>query len=100
MERNPLSTKLGTLELGNLTMLASGILGYSAESLSRVAKGGAGAVVTKSIGVDPRIGYPNPTVVQADAGLINAMGLPNPSIDTFSQEIKFSKTVLRVPLAP
>ena len=86
------------LELENPTILASGILGYSAESLSRVAKGGAGAVVTKSIGIEPRVGYPNPTVVQAEAGLINAMGLPNPGIALYTQEIKYCKTILRVPL--
>lgn len=86
------------LALENPTMLASGILGYSAESLSRVAKGGAGAVVTKSIGVEPRAGYANPTVVQAESGLINAMGLPNPGIDVYSGEIRYAKTVLRVPL--
>ena len=86
------------LALENPTMLASGILGYSAESLSRVAKGGAGAVVTKSIGVEPRVGYANPTVVQAESGLINAMGLPNPGIDVYSGEIRYAKTLLRVPL--
>ena len=86
------------LELSNPTILASGILGYSAESLSRVAKGGAGAVVTKSVGFEPRVGYSNPTVVQAKSGLINAMGLPNPGIDVYTQEIKYIKTVLCVPL--
>ncbi|MFI5205572.1 MAG: dihydroorotate dehydrogenase [Candidatus Paceibacterales bacterium] len=98
MESNPLSIKIAGLQLENPTILASGVLGYSAESLNRVAKGGAGAVVTKSIGIEPRVGYPNPTVVQAEAGLINAMGLPNPGIDVYAQEIKFSKTILRVPV--
>lgn len=98
MESNPLSMSFAGLALENPTMLASGILGYSAESLSRVAKGGAGAVVTKSIGVEPRAGYANPTVVQAESGLINAMGLPNPGIDVYSGEIRYAKTVLRVPL--
>jgi dihydroorotate dehydrogenase (NAD+) catalytic subunit len=79
-------------------MLASGILGYSTASLHRVAKGGAGAVVTKSVGVEPRFGYANPTVVQAEAGLINAVGLPNPGIDVYSEEIRFAKTMLRVPI--
>ena len=73
-------------------------MGYSAESLARLAKGGAGAVVTKSIGAEPRVGYSNPTIVQAEAGLINAMGLPNPGINVYAQEIKFSKTILRIPL--
>ena len=98
MENNLLSTRIAGLELENPTMLASGVLGFSTESLNRVAKGGAGAVVSKSIGVEPRVGYPNPIVVQAEAGLINAMGLPNPGIDVYAEEIKFCKTVLRVPL--
>lgn len=98
MERNLLETNLAGLELNNPTILASGILGYTAESLKRVAKGGAGAVTSKSIGVEPRVGYSNPTVVQAEAGLINAMGLPNPGIDYYIQEIEFSKEILHVPL--
>lgn len=98
MESNPLSIGFAGLQLNNPTMLASGILGYSAESLHRVEKGGAGAVVTKSIGMEPRIGYANPTLVQAEAGLINAMGLPNPGIDVYAQEVKFAKKLLRVPL--
>ena len=98
MESKPLSISFAGLALANPTILASGILGYSSESLRRVAKSGAGAVVTKSIGVEPRVGYSNPTLVQAEAGLINAMGLPNPGINAYSQEIKFSKTVLRVPI--
>ena len=98
MESNSLSISFAGLELANPTILASGILGYSAESLNRVVKGGAGAVVTKSVGIAPRTGYSNPTVVQAESGLINAMGLPNPGIDVYSQEIKFSKTILRVPV--
>lgn len=98
MEKNLLNTNLVGLELDNPTILASGILGYSAESLNRVAKGGAGAVVSKSIGLEPKVGYANPTLVQADAGLINAMGLPNPGIETYSEEISFCKKILKVPL--
>jgi dihydroorotate dehydrogenase (NAD+) catalytic subunit len=98
LESNLLETNLVGLELNNPTILASGILGYTAESLKRVAKGGAGAVVSKSIGLEPRVGYANPTVVQAEAGLINAMGLPNPGIDLYTQEIEFIKKILHVPL--
>ncbi len=93
-----MSISFAGLQLPSPTMLASGVLGYTAQSMERVAKAGAGAVVTKSVGVQPRVGYPNPTIVQAESGLINAMGLPNPGIDVFVEEIKFSKTVLHVPL--
>ncbi len=79
-------------------MLASGILGYSAETLESIVEDGAGAVVTKSVGLKPRAGYANPTVVQTSCGLINAMGLPNPGIDEFVGEIREAKTVLNVPL--
>jgi len=98
LESNALSIDFAGLNLPNPTMLASGIMGYSAESFHRIAKSGAGAVVTKSVGSQPRTGYANPTVVQAESGIINAMGLPNPGIDVFTEEIKFSKTILRVPI--
>jgi dihydroorotate dehydrogenase (NAD+) catalytic subunit len=75
------------LRLDNPTMLASGVLGLSAELMSVAVTGGAGAVVSKSIGPEPRNGFANPTVVQTDYGLINAIGLPNPGIDHFAEEI-------------
>ena len=90
MER--LATELAGLELANPTMLASGILGYTGLSLKTVIDAGAGAVVTKSMGLEARTGYPNPTVVQTDCGLLNAMGLPNPSISHFKEEMKQLKT--------
>jgi len=93
-----LRVKLAGLSLANPTMLASGILGYSAETLKGIVEGGASAVVTKSVGLKPRNGYANPTVVQVACGLINAMGLPNSGIDEFTREIKEAKAVLSVPV--
>jgi len=93
-----LSVNLAGLKLANPTILASGILGYSAESLESIVNGGAGAVVTKSVGLKPRVGYANPTVVQVNCGLINAIGLPNPGIDEYVNEIRNMKIVLTVPL--
>jgi dihydroorotate dehydrogenase (NAD+) catalytic subunit len=93
-----LSVNLAGLKLANPTVLASGILGYTAQTLQSVVDGGAGAVVTKSIGLKPRKGYANPTVVQTDCGLINAMGLPNPGIGAYVNEIREAKSVLDVPL--
>lgn len=98
MTTNPLNINFAGLKLKNPTVLASGILGYSAESLESIVEGGAGAVITKSIGVKPRVGYGNPTVVQTKCGFINAMGLPNPGIDAYVQEIRHAKTILSVPL--
>jgi dihydroorotate dehydrogenase (NAD+) catalytic subunit len=98
LKESGLKINLAGLELANPTVLASGILGYSGETLENVVKGGAGALVTKSVGLRPRKGYTNPTVVQASCGLINAMGLPNPGIDEYVGEFHHAKDVLSVPL--
>lgn len=93
-----LSVQLAGLSLDYPGMLASGVLGYSAESMQRVIEGGAGAVVTKSVGLQAREGYVNPTVVQSKCGLINAMGLPNPGVDVYVEEIKHVKSLFCQPL--
>jgi len=86
-----LVTEIAGLKLANPTMLAAGILGLTGSSLRSVVEAGAGAVVTKSVGLKPREGYPNPTVVQVECGLLNAVGLPNPGIHHFIEEIREAK---------
>ncbi|MEM2971709.1 MAG: dihydroorotate dehydrogenase [Candidatus Bathyarchaeia archaeon] len=98
MKNTSLEVNLAGLKLFNPTMLASGILGYSAQTLESIANSGVGAVVTKSVGLKPRMGYANPTIVQTSCGLINAMGLPNPGIEEYTKEIQTAKKVLKVPL--
>jgi len=82
-----LSGDVGGLELKNPIMLAAGILGTTGASLRRAALAGAGAVVTKSVGLEPRSGHPGPNVVDVGCGLINAMGLPGPGYLNFQEEI-------------
>ena len=48
---------------------------------------GAGGVVTKSIGPQPKNGHAGPCVAVLDNGILNAMGLPNPSRD-FTEELQ------------
>ncbi len=82
-----LTTNLAGIKLRNPTMLSSGVLGISSSLLQRIYESGAGCVVTKSIGPEARSGYPNPCIVEVSSGYINAMGLPNPGIDDFLEEI-------------
>jgi dihydroorotate dehydrogenase (NAD+) catalytic subunit len=82
-----LSLTLTGLDLKNPLMLAAGIMGTTGGSLKRIAQAGAGAVVTKSIGTEPRSGHSNPSMVEVDCGYLNAMGLPNPSYKNFQDEI-------------
>lgn len=82
-----ISTKISDLRLKNPTILASGVMDEDAGSMARIFKSGAGAVVTKSIGLKSREGYLNPTVVELECGFLNAMGLPNPGIEEFKSEL-------------
>ncbi len=82
-----LSISAGGLDLKNPLLLAAGILGTTGASLRRAAQAGAGGVVTKSLGSAPREGHPGPSIVHVECGLLNAMGLPNPSYRDFQEEI-------------
>ncbi len=75
----PGSVDVGGVRLKNHLVLAAGILGTTGASLARILANGAGGVVTKSIGPAPKEGHPGPCLIVVDGGIINAMGLPNPS---------------------
>ena len=79
------------IHLKNPTILAAGILDETGKSMLEVAKAGAGAIVTKSVGKEPRNGHPTPCIVELNDGLLNAMGLPNPGIDLYADEIREAK---------
>jgi len=86
-----LSLNLTGIQLTNPLMLAAGIMGTTGGSMKRIALAGAGALVTKSIGLEPKSGHSNPSMVEVDCGYLNAMGLPNPSYKNFQQEIDPAK---------
>jgi dihydroorotate dehydrogenase (NAD+) catalytic subunit len=75
-------------------MLASGFLGISQDIFNRLYSSGAGAVVSKSISLEPIEGYRNPTVFCLEGhSYINAVGLSNPGAEAFSREISHNKNV-------
>jgi dihydroorotate dehydrogenase (NAD+) catalytic subunit len=87
-----LSVEIAGVRFARPALLASGIWGESGASLVGAYHAGAGGVVTKSIGKEPREGYANPTIEQlGDWGMINAMGLPNPGIAEYPKEIAQAK---------
>ncbi len=87
-----LTSRVGRVAFRNPFLLASGIWGESGESLLGAWRAGAGGAVTKSIGAEPRPGYPNPTVEELGPwGFLNAMGLPNPGIREYPKEIAVAR---------
>jgi dihydroorotate dehydrogenase (NAD+) catalytic subunit len=87
MNPDAIGVKTGKLKLSNPLLLASGVQGEGLTKVLEALKLGAGGAVTKSIGPLPRRGYPEPTLVEADSGWVNAVGLPNPGAEKFSEEL-------------
>src|SRR3989338_2013055 len=83
-----LAIKLCGLALKNPLLLSSGILDLTAPLMKKAYESGAAAVITKGVGLKERQGHPNPTVIGTDKYLLNAVGLSNPSIFKFKNEIK------------
>lgn len=83
-----LKTSVFGIDFKNPVVLSAGILGVSHSTMIRAFNSGAGAVTTKSISLKAKTGHNNPTVIGYEAGLMNAVGLSNPGIDAFADEIK------------
>ena len=82
----PLETELCGVKLRNPTVLASGILDVSADLMKRCVENGCAAVTTKSIGGEERTGWANPTVIELESGLLNAIGLSCPGYKSMEHE--------------
>ncbi|TDA32280.1 MAG: dihydroorotate dehydrogenase, partial [Hadesarchaea archaeon] len=86
-----LTVRLGKLRLKNPTLLASGIL-CQGSLLRRALEEGAGGVVTKSLTLERREGYPTPVVVGVRGGLVNAVGLANQGAEEYlKRELPLAK---------
>ena len=77
--------EIAGVPLRNHMLLAAGVLGTTGASLKRMLSLGAGGVITKSIGPVAISGHHGPALVPIEGGLINAMGLPNPSKEFVSE---------------
>ena len=83
-----LKTNICGVDFENPLILAAGIMGSNASSMNWVLKSGAGGVVSKSFSLNPNPGYVNPTTVGVYGGVINAIGLSNPGVESFKEELK------------
>ena len=81
-----LSTRLGALTLQNPILLASGTAAYGRELADVMDLEALGGFVTKAVSVEPRTGAPAPRVADFDGGMINAVGLANPGVETVCAE--------------
>lgn len=78
-----MSVNIAGVELKNPVMTASGTFGSGMEYSEFVDLNRLGAVVTKGVANVPWEGNPTPRVAEVYGGMLNAIGLQNPGIDTF-----------------
>ncbi len=82
-----LTTRLtATLTLPSPVLAAAGAFGYGTEVGDLTEGAGMGALITPTLTLAPRPGNPMPRTAEATAGLIHALGLPNPGLETFLRE--------------
>jgi dihydroorotate dehydrogenase (NAD+) catalytic subunit len=75
-----LTTTVGSLELPNPVMTASGTAGHGDELGAYVDLSAVGALVVKSLSAGPWAGNPAPRVHETPAGMINSVGLQGPGV--------------------
>lgn len=80
------SVKIGKLLLKNPVMVASGTFGYAEEFKDFIDLKRLGAIVTKTITVNPRAGNMPPRTCETPAGMLNSIGLENPGLECFIKE--------------
>jgi len=77
---------IGKLKLKNPVMVASGTFGYAEEFGDFMDLKNLGAIVTKTITLNPRRGNPTPRTCETPCGILNSIGLENPGIEVFINE--------------
>src|SRR5947207_2121520 len=80
-----LRTRLGHVALPNPILTASGCAGSGRDLADYFDVAKIGAVVTKSVMLDPRAGRPTPRMAETPSGMLNSIGLQGPGIDAFLQ---------------
>ncbi len=78
-----LQTTLGSLELDNPVLSASGTFGSGWEGREFSDLGRVGALVSKTVTLLPRPGNPPPRIWETASGMLNSIGLENKGVDYF-----------------
>lgn len=80
-----LAARVGATELQNPVLLAAGTAAYGRALDGVVRLDALGGIVTKAVSIAPRAGNRGPRVAEFPGGMINAVGLANPGVDTVLQ---------------
>ena len=78
-----ISVNLGSVELNNPVLVASGTFGAGREAATFVDLSKLGGVIVKSMTATPWKGKPTPRMCETPSGMLNAIGIQNKGVDFF-----------------
>jgi len=85
-----LSVRVGTVELKNPVMLASGTCGFGRELSEYLDFSKIGGICSKGLTLLPREGNPGCRAAETSSGMLNSVGLQNPGLAAFlNKELPF-----------
>lgn len=82
-----LKVNIGSLELANPVLTASGTFGYGTEFKDFIDLNRLGGYIVKGTTLEPRQGNDYPRMVETPSGMLNAVGLQNKGVDYFIEKI-------------
>jgi dihydroorotate dehydrogenase (NAD+) catalytic subunit len=81
-----LAVRIGSLELKNPVLTASGCFGYGLEFDDFFDVATLGGICTKGLSLQPRDGNPPHRICETPAGMLNAIGLANVGVEAFCRD--------------
>lgn len=80
------TVRVGDLTFDNPVIAASGTFGFGGELAPYYDLSVLGGICTKGLTLRPRAGNPPPRVAETASGMLNAVGLQNPGIESFLEK--------------
>lgn len=81
-----LNVSIGGASLPNPVGVASGTFGYGSEYENLIDFNDIGAIYSKAVTLEPRVGNDIPRIIETPSGILNSIGLANVGVERFVDE--------------
>ena len=86
IDKTCLKVEIAGIKLKNPVMTASGTFGYGQEYVPFVDLNRLGAMILKGITLKPKMGNPQPRIIETPSGMLNDIGLQNVGVEMLIRE--------------
>lgn len=98
MNKLDLAVDVAGIKMKNPVTTASGTFGFGLDYLDYYDVNLLGAVTLKSLTREKRYGNPPPRTIETPGGLLNSIGLANPGIEKFLEDVLPNLELIKVPI--